>query len=137
MQDRSPVATHGQVFRLCTSQAEESGMEPQTIRKTFQYKVKPTAVQERTLDRTLMLCRHVYNAAPEERRAAWQKCGVSVSYYEQKAKLPCIKAELPEYREVQRQVLQGVVQQVDRAFQGCFQRVQAGHTPGYPRFMLT
>ena len=62
-------------------------MEQQSIRKTYKYKLKPTPEQERMLDRTLMLCRHVYNAAIEERREAWRKRGVSVSYYQQKAEL--------------------------------------------------
>src|SRR5215475_5204899 len=92
------------------------------------------AEQERVLDRTLMLCRHVYNAAIEERREAWQKCGVSVGYYQQKAELPPIKAAMSEYGEVHSQVLQDVVQRVDRAFQAFFRRVKNGETPGYPRF---
>jgi putative transposase len=79
------------------------------------------------LDRTRMLCRHVDNAALDERREAGQKCGVSVGYDAQ-------KAELPEYSEVHRQVLQDVVQRGDRAFQASFRRVQVGETPGYPRF---
>ncbi len=106
----------------------------QTVRKTFKFKVKPTPEQERMLARTLMLCRHVYNAAIEERREAWRKCGISVNYYRQKAELPPIKAEMPEYSEVHSQVLQDVVQRVDRAFQAFFRRVKAGETPGYPRF---
>ncbi len=55
-------------------------MEQQTLRKTFKYKLKPTPEQERMLDRAVMLCRHVYNAAIEERREAWRMRGVSVSY---------------------------------------------------------
>jgi len=109
-------------------------METQSIRKTFKYKLKPTPEQERALDRTLMLCRHVYNSAVGERREAWQKCGVSVNYYQQKAELPGIKADLPEYGEVNGQVLQDVVQRVDCAFQAFFRRVKAGETPGFPRF---
>jgi putative transposase len=109
-------------------------MEEQSIRKTFKYKLKPTPEQERVLDHTLMLCRHVYNAAVGERREAWGKCGVSVGYYQQKAELPPIKAEMPEYSEVHSQVLQEVVRRVDRAFQAFFRRVKAGETPGYPRF---
>jgi putative transposase len=109
-------------------------MEQQTVRKTFKYKLKPTPEQERMLDRVLMLCRHVYNAAIEERREAWRMRGVSVSYYQQKAELPAIKAELPEYGEVHSQVLQEVVQRVERAFHAFFRRVKAGETPGYPRF---
>jgi len=82
----------------------------------------------------LMLCRQVYNAAIAERREAWQKCGVSVNYYQQKAELPDIKTDLPEYAEVHSQVLQDVIKRVDRAFQAFFRRVQAGETAGYPRF---
>src|SRR6516164_6531513 len=109
-------------------------MEPQSIRKTFKFKLKPSPEQERILDRTLMLCRHIYNAAIDERREAWRKCGVSVGYYQQKAELPPIKAEMPEYGEVHSQVLQDVVQRVDRAFQAFFRRLRAGQTAGYPRF---
>ena len=112
-------------------------MDEQTVdgvRKTYKYKLKPTSEQERMLERTLMLCRHVYNAAIGERREAWQKCGVSVTYYQQKAELPGIKEAMPEYGEVHSQVLQDVVLRVDRAFQAFFRRVRAGDTPGYPRF---
>src|SRR5690349_2518652 len=108
-------------------------MEQQTVRKTFKYKLKPSIDQERLLDRALMLCRQVYNAAITERREAWQKCGVSVTYYQQKAELPDIKTDLPEYSEVHSQVLQNVIQRVDWAFQAFFRRVKAGETPGYPR----
>jgi putative transposase len=41
---------------------------------------------------------------------------------------------MPEYTAVHSQVLQDVVQRVDRAFQAFFRRVKAGETPGYPRF---
>jgi putative transposase len=108
-------------------------MNEQTIRKTYKFKVRPTPDQERVLERTLMLCRHIY-AAIAERREAWQKCSASVGYYQQKAELPGIKAELPEYSDVHSQVLQVVVLRVDRAFQAFFRRVKVGETPGYPRF---
>jgi putative transposase len=109
-------------------------MDQQSIRKTFRYKLQPTPKQQRLLERTLMLCRHVYNAAIGERREAWQKRGVSVGAYQQKAELPGIKEAMPEYADVHSQVLQDVVLRVDRAFQASFRRIQAGETPGYPRF---
>ena len=109
-------------------------MEQQTVRKTFKYKLKATPEQERKLGRALMLCRHVYNAAIEERSEAWRMRGVSVTYYQQQAELPGIKEALPEYTEVNAQVLQDVVQRVDRAFQAFFLRIREGQTPGYPRF---
>jgi len=109
-------------------------MEQPTVRKTFRYKLNPTPEQERLLERTLMLCRHVYNAAIGERREAWRMRGVSVTYYQQKAELPGIKEVMPEYGEVHSQVLQDVVLRVDRAFQAFFRRLQQGQTPGSPRF---
>jgi putative transposase len=109
-------------------------MELQRVRKTYRYKLKPTPEQDRALDRTVMLCRHIYNAAIGERREAWQKCGVSVDYYQQKAELPAIKEAMPEYAEINAQVLQDVVLRVDHAFEAFFRRLREGRTPGYPRF---
>jgi putative transposase len=109
-------------------------MEHQTVRKTYNYKLKPTPEQERVLGRTLMLCRHVYNAAIGERREAWHKCSMTITYYQQQAELPDIKEAMPAYGEVHAQVLQDVILRVDRAFQAFFQRVKNGETPGYPRF---
>jgi hypothetical protein len=43
-------------------------MEQQRIRKTFKYKLKPAPEQERGLERVLMLCCHVYNAAKNRER---------------------------------------------------------------------
>ena len=103
-------------------------MEQQSVRKTYTYRLKPTPEQERALERTLMRCCHIYNAAIGERTEAWRMCGVSVTYYQQKAELPGIKAAMPEYAEVNAQVLQDVVLRVDRAFQTFFQRIQATHS---------
>jgi putative transposase len=109
-------------------------MAETTVRKSYKYKLQPTPEQEQALDRTLMLCRRLYNAALEERRAAYQMCGVSVRRYQQEAQLKDIRAELPEYADVHSHVLQDVLARLDRAFQAFFRRVQAGETPGYPRF---
>ncbi len=109
-------------------------MEEQRTRKTHKYKLNPTRDQAWMLERTLLLCRHVYNAAVGERREAWRMRGISVSYYQQKAELPGIKEAMPEYAEVHSQVLQDVVLRVERAHQAFFRRVRAGETAGYPRF---
>ncbi|HET8908609.1 MAG TPA: transposase [Ktedonobacterales bacterium] len=103
-------------------------------RKTFKYKLKPTAEQERALAFVLRRCRELYNAALEERQAAWQKRGVSITLASQSAQLPDIKVVRPEYREIHSQILQDVLTRLDRAFQAFFRRLQAGEKPGYPRF---
>jgi putative transposase len=109
-------------------------MEQQTVRKTFKYKLKPTPHQEQALAFVVRRCRELYNAALQERRDAWHKCGVSVTEASQSAQLPAVKAVRPDYRDIHSQVLQDVLTRLDRAFQRFFARVKAGETAGYPRF---
>jgi putative transposase len=112
-------------------------MEPQRVRttyKTYKYKLIPTPEQARTLETILWRCRDLYNAALEERKTAWERGHVSLTYYRQKAELPDLKADIPEYTEVHSQVLQDVLLRLDRAFQAFFRRVSNGEEPGYPRF---
>ena len=109
-------------------------MVEQTVRKTFKYELKPTITQERELERVLMPCRHVYDAAIGERQEAWRMRGVRATHYQQKSERPGIKEAMPDDGEVHSYVLQDVVLRVDRAFQAFFQRVKNGETPGYPRF---
>jgi putative transposase len=109
--------------------------EAATVRKTYKYKLSPTPDQERQLDRTLLLCRHAYNAGLEQRKTWWQRGqGKRATYYQQKAELPDPKVDLPEYTGVHSQVLQDVLLRLDRAFQAFFCRMAAGEEPGYPRF---
>src|SRR5262249_38317740 len=128
---------HGLSLAPCRfggGQAEYRRMEQQTARKTFKYKLLPTPTQERTLAFVVRRCCELYNAALQERRDAWRKCGVSITGASQSAQLPAIKEVRPEYRAIHSQVLQDVLTRLDRAFQAFFRRVQAGEAPGYPRF---
>jgi putative transposase len=109
-------------------------MEQQSIRKTYKYKLKPTPEKEQAMTLVVRRCRELYNAALQERKEAWQKCGVSITIANQSAQLPEIKEVRPEYRDIHSQVLQDVLTRLDSAFQRFFARVKAGQTPGYPRF---
>jgi putative transposase len=109
-------------------------MAHHTLRKTYTYKPKPTPHQERELAFVLRRCCELYNAALQERKEAWQKCGVSVTLAQQSAQLPEIKDVRPEYNDIHSQVLQDVLTRLDRAFQAFFRRIREGQTPGYPRF---
>src|SRR6266566_1556511 len=102
--------------------------------KTYQYRIYPTKKQIRILNEWLALCCEIYNAALDERTSAYRMAGVSLSYEHQSAELPACKQVRPELNDVPSQVLQDVVKRVDRAFDNFFRRVEAGQTPGYPRF---
>src|SRR5260221_1355441 len=101
-------------------------MDQQSVRKTFKYKLQPTAEQEGTLGFILRRCRELYNAGLQERRDAWRMRGVSLTAASQSAQLPEIKEVRPEYHDLHSQVLQDVLTRLDRAFQAFFRRVKAG-----------
>jgi putative transposase len=82
----------------------------------------------------LALCCELYNACLQERRDHWQHRGVSITAAQQMAQLPAIKHLRPDVAAIGSQVLQDVVQRLDRAFQAFFRRAKAGETPGYSRF---
>jgi putative transposase len=107
-------------------------MKVQTRNITF--RLYPTARQARTLADWLELHRELYNAALLERREAWAKCRVSLSYRDQQNELPTLKEARPDLVPLGSHALQETVRRVDRAFKGFFRRVRAGERPGYPRF---
>src|SRR5215472_9501496 len=102
--------------------------------KTYKYRLYPTKKQERLLNEQLALCTELYNAALQERKDAYQMRGLSITFTQQCAELPAIKAIRPEYEPIYSQVLQDVLQRVDKAFKAFFLRVKAGQAPGYPRY---
>jgi putative transposase len=87
----------------------------ESVRKAYKYKLKPTPDQERMLAETLRRCRTLYNAALEQRIAAYRRRGVTLTCYQQQAELPGLKATFPEYREIHSQVLQDVLTRLDKA----------------------
>ncbi len=93
-----------------------------------------THKQQRILEKWLVLCCEVYNAALDERKSAYRMIGVSLSYEHQCSELPGCKEARPDLAEVPSQLLQDVVKRVDLAFDGFFRRVEEGEKPGYPRF---
>jgi putative transposase len=109
-------------------------MNQQTTRKTFKYKLKPTAEHERALERVVLHCRTLYNVALEQRITAWQRCHASVSRFAQEAELTAIRAAFPEYAAIHSHVLQDVLARLDRTYQAFFRRVQRGERAGFPRF---
>jgi len=104
------------------------------MQKAFKYRLFPTNAQKTKLERTLALCRELYNAALAERRGAYQIARKTLNYYDQANQLPEIKELRPELNDVHSQVLQEVLKRVDLAFAAFFRRVKNREAPGYPRF---
>jgi putative transposase len=113
---------------------EMNEMNETTCRKTYQEKLRPTPSQERALDEVMWRCRELYNAALEQRIAAYQRRHASVSRYEQEAELKDLRAEFPEYAAIHSHLLQDVLARLDRTYQAFFRRLQRGEKAGFPRF---
>jgi putative transposase len=104
------------------------------MRRAYKFRAYPTRRQEQSARALLEAHRHLYNAALEERRAAWRH-GVTIRYGDQSAQLAEIRRADPDGQgrwsfTSQQQTLR----RLDRAFRGFFQRVRAGRRAGYPRF---
>src|SRR6266702_2475016 len=108
--------------------------DPSLRNKMYRYRLYPTKYQIGKLEWILRRSKELYNAALEERTAAYKMAGVSVNYAMQAAQLPEIKEDRPEYQEIYSQVLQDVLRRIDKAMQRFFERVKNGEVPGYPRF---
>jgi putative transposase len=86
------------------------------------------------LEQTLETCRRWYNTCLAERKETYENEKRSVGKLEQLRKVRELKQSNPYATNVHSHILQTVVQDLDKAFQSFFRRVQAGETAGYPRF---
>jgi putative transposase len=104
------------------------------VRKSFQFRLKPTKKQLRLLENQLDGCRWLYNELLSQRKLAFEELDLSLTKYQQLMFLPELKLERLDLEQIHSQVLQNVVDRLDKAFQGFFRRCKAGEKPGFPRF---
>ena len=77
----------------------------------------------------------LYNAALEERNAAWRRHQKRITFAEQSRALTEIRKDFPDIEgALDRRVLIGTLRRLDRAFDAFHRRVQAGEAPGHPRY---
>jgi putative transposase len=103
------------------------------MRKTFKYRLYPTATQAELLRMQLSEACRLYNAALQERRDAYRTHRKSLNYYDQASQLKEIRdgggLALPNYH-----CAQDVLKRVEKTFQAFFNRMKKGQEPGFPRF---
>jgi len=104
------------------------------MRKTYRYRLQGNVATLSKAEKWLELCRGLYNAGLEQRADAYRRSRTRISKYDQINELPELKADFPEYGEVGSQVLQDVLERLDRAYAGFFRRIRNGEKAGYPRF---
>ena len=104
------------------------------VRKAFQFRLRPTKAQAKLLQAQLDECRWLYNELLWQRKMAYEELDVSLSKYQQLMFLPMLKEERPVLKTVHSQILQNIVDRLDKSFQAFFRRCKAGEKPGFPRF---
>jgi putative transposase len=104
------------------------------MRRCYVYKLTPTAQQRAALERYLDVTRKVYNAALEQRIAAYRTEGHSPGWYRQKREIKELRAAgLTDGVHVH--TLQDTLKRLGLAYAGFFRRVaSAARSPGFPRF---
>ena len=102
---------------------------------TYKYALRPTKTQEqKLLDWLEHLC-ELHNSARLNRIRAYQKEGVSVSYYEQQKLLTQARVKYDEYRCVPQDFQNHALRRVHKAFANFFRRVRNGEkAKGFPRY---
>ena len=101
---------------------------------TFKYRLYPSQKQVVLMDETIETCRRWYNLCLGERKNAWETERRNIGKFDQLAKVKDYRKENAYAFRVHSHILQGVVADLDKAFQAFFRRVKIGEAPGYPRF---
>ena len=96
--------------------------------KAYRYKLEPNKQQRYAFARTLDVCRELYNDALAQRNLNY-KSGNRCYYQEQQSELPALKTASPVLKNVYSQVLQNVLNRLDKTFRNFF---RSGF--GFPRF---
>lgn len=104
------------------------------MRKSFKYKAVCNKQTHVNAMKWLTLCCHLYNCALEHRRMMFRD-HAHVSVFDQMNELPEIKKAFSEFKQIDAQALQDVVQRLDKAFKAFFRRIKKHNgKAGYPRF---
>jgi putative transposase len=104
------------------------------VRRAYKFRVYPTSGQAGRMTACLRDHQRMYNAALEERREAWRRCRVSISYGAQSAQLTDIRALDPGQGRWSFSSQQATLRRLDKAMAAFYRRARAGQKPGYPRF---
>jgi putative transposase len=110
------------------------------MERTFKFRLLPSDTQVSKLLNSLDACRHLHNAALEERITAWKYAGKSINFRMQSTEIPEIMNAYPEFKSVQHHVLQRALKRLDRAYAAFFKHIKARKSGkkvrkvGFPRF---
>ncbi|GGE10216.1 hypothetical protein GCM10011571_09400 [Marinithermofilum abyssi] len=100
-----------------------------TLIRTYKFKLEPKKEQIEKIEWTLGMCRWLYNSMLEQRKFAYKRRDITLTYHKQAIELPELKKEIPEFKEIHSQVLQDVakrLESISSVFLSCATRRKAG-----------
>jgi transposase len=86
------------------------------VRRSYKFRLRPTARQHTALEGCLESHRELYNAALQERRDGWARSGTRVSYADQAAQLPEVRAVRPDVAAWSYSSQQATLRRLQKAF---------------------
>lgn len=104
------------------------------MNRSYRYRLYPSRIQAKLLNKMLEIHRGIYNDALTERREAWKRCKISINYYDQANQPRDIRTFDENAAWCNYSSLQQTLRQLRKAFDGFFRRVKAGEKAGYPRY---
>jgi putative transposase len=105
------------------------------VRRSYKFRIYPTAGQACRAARCLRDHQRLYNAALEERREAWRMRKAGIRYGQQSAQLKDIRAVDPDQGRWSFSSQQATLRRLDKAMAAFYRRCKAGEKrAGYPRF---
>lgn len=102
------------------------------VTRNYRYLLRPTKSQRTRINKTLEMCRLVYNKLLETKINVYKETKANLSEFDLNKKIK--ELEILGINEVHSQVLQNINTRISLAFSGFFRRVKSGQIPGYPRF---
>lgn len=105
------------------------------MRKTYKYRLMGNKELFNKANRWLYLCCILYNTALEQRVSIYKQNKGQISCYVQQKQLVELKDMFQEYNDISSQVLQDVIDRLNKSYVGFFRRIEKGEERvGFPRF---
>lgn len=96
--------------------------------KTYKYRLYPNEFQKEKIDKTIGVCRFIYNLALETKIYAWRAAQISLTAYDLINQLPELKREYNWIKDVDSQSIQASIINMEKAFKSFF------NGNGFPKF---
>lgn len=105
------------------------------MRKTYKFKAKASKATEKNALDWIFMCQQVYNTCLDQRNFLWNQRKQYLSGYDQSSFLPELKKDFPEFKNVNAQVLQQVIERVDKSYKLFFSNLKSKNgRAGKPKF---